>query len=109
MITSFCRSWTISAERLPSSGISHVRSSGLPWLHERLAPPGDLRFEPIQAGRRADEHPLPLRAAPVEVADALRNLDHAEGLSSPAKGPDPLRAGDPEGAAPVALHPGHGI
>src|SRR5947208_1456290 len=82
-----------------------LRSTGIAELHERLAAPGDLGLEPIQAGRGADEHPLPLRAAPVEVADALGNLDHAEVLSFRAEDPDAFGAGDPDGAALVALHP----
>src|SRR2546421_12813689 len=72
MITSFCRSWTISAARFGSilkSAIARLLSA-----HEGLAPPGNFRFEAVEAGRRAHEHPLPVGAAPVQVADGFGDV-----------------------------------
>src|SRR5690242_12427796 len=86
MITSFCRSWTISAVRFGSilkSAISPPSQSA----HERLAPSRDLRLEPVEAVRRADEHPLPVGPAPVVVPDGLGDPHGAEML--------PLRADRP--------------
>src|SRR2546421_3660482 len=86
MITSFCRSWTISAVRFGSivkSAIARLLSA-----HEGFAPSRHLGLEAVEAVRCADEHPLPAGAAPVQVADALRNLDDAEVLTVRAEDPD---------------------
>src|SRR5438132_1077584 len=102
MITSFCRTWTISAVRLGSilkSAIARLLSA-----HERFFAPRDLRLEAVEAVRRADEHPLPVGTAPVVVADGLRDLNGAEMLSVRAEDPDALRPRDPDVAALVALH-----
>src|SRR5215471_2341290 len=65
MITSFCRSWMISAQRLGSS----CRTSSLTdaSLHVVESVAGDLAGDAVDRGRGGDEQPVPVRPAPIEV------------------------------------------
>src|SRR5947209_10350474 len=124
MITSFCMSWISSAVRCGSivkSAISPPMSARtcqaeawheiLPMvrpvvsLHERLAATRDPGHEPVDGRRRRHEHPLPLGPAPVQIADALGDLDDAEVLAAGREDPDACGAGHPDVAAFVRLHP----
>src|SRR5213595_3736858 len=70
MITSFCRSWTISAQRDGSSfSSSFTLDSSLP--HVRLVPGTDLGPDRVERRRRGDEERVPVLAAPRQVADVL--------------------------------------
>src|SRR5690349_11531522 len=106
MITSFCMSWTIRTVRFGSSVKSAISppTSRL-RVHERLAAAGDTGLEAVERRRGRDEHPLPVGAAPVDVPDTLRDLDDAEVLAVRGEDPDALRAGHPDVAALIALHP----
>src|SRR2546426_5265885 len=104
MITSFCKSWMISAELLASSRRTSFSLMYSSSAHERLTPAGHLCLEAVEAGRGADEHPFPVRATPVDVADVLGDSDDAEVLTIRTEHPDALRARYPDVAALVALH-----
>src|SRR5918996_2025007 len=106
MITSFCRSWMISAVRLGSScrdSFSLIGLSSFPDVGQRSR--ADLDLDPVERGRARHEHVLPPGAAPGEVADGLGHLDHAQVLALEADHPDAAGAGHPDVAALVALHP----
>src|SRR6266540_719006 len=106
-ITSFCRSWMISTVPLGSSFSGSVSFSPIvpPLGHERLAASRGLRLEAVETGRRAHEHPAPVSAAPVEVADRLGDLDRAQVLAFGRDHPDACGPRHPEVPELVALHP----
>src|SRR4051794_11360635 len=97
-ITSFCRSWMMSAVR-PGSRFTCSPSV----VGERRG--RHLGVDAVQRRGARDEEGLPVRAAPRQVADVLRDLDDAEVLAVRADHPDALRPGHPDVAALVALHP----
>src|SRR5438309_11703608 len=100
MITSFWRSWMISAADFGS-----IRSIRLLLVHVAEPVAADLHAHAIDRRRGRDVHRLPVVAAPVQVAGALRDLDHAEVLAFGAEDPDAVRAGDVDVAPLVGLHP----
>src|SRR5919204_3127532 len=106
IITSFWRSWTIRTARPGStstcSAISLTLSSS-PHVAEPVA--RHLQPDPVQRRRARQVQVAPVVPAPVEVADVLRHLDHAEQLRLRADHPDAAGAGDVHVAALVALHP----
>src|ERR687888_1682072 len=106
IITSFCKSWTINTARRGStstcSAISLTLSSS-PHVAEPV--PRHLHPDPIQGRRARHVQVVPVVAAPVEVADVLGHLDHAELLRVGADHPHAARAGDVDVAVLVALHP----
>src|SRR5262249_26528834 len=104
VMTSFCRSWMISAVRFGSSCSDAFSAMSSSSPHERLAPRGGLRLEPVETGARADEHRAPAGAAPVEIADGLGDLDDAEVLALCAQHPDAARPRHVDVPALVALH-----
>src|SRR4051812_34700926 len=106
IITSFCMSWMISAARLRSMSTLSF-SLMVPSAHERLAAAAHLGLDAVQGRRRRHEQPAPVGAAPVQVADALRNLDDAEMLALGREDPHTFGPGHPDVAALVALHPVH--
>src|SRR6185436_396600 len=97
-MTSFCRSWMMSAVRARSrlTGLSSVVGK---------AGRGHLRLDAVHGRRRGDEQRPPAGAAPAEVADVLGRLDHAEMLARRVEHPHAAGSGDPDVAALVALHP----
>src|SRR5918994_6589009 len=104
IITSFCRSWMISAQRAGS----RVNASSFIFVllaHVRLAARADLRPDRVQGCRARDEERVPVVAAPGDIARVLRDLHHAEVLAGGGDDPDPAGAGHPDVAALVALHP----
>src|SRR5262249_39844116 len=93
MITSFCMSWMIRAQRLGSS----CRASSLtasPHVGESVA--GDLALEAVHRARGGDEQLAPVRSAPVKVADGLGHLDGADVLALGVEHAHAARAGDPD-------------
>src|SRR4051794_7643480 len=106
MITSFCMSWMISAQR-PGSSCRSSTLMGSPHVGQTVT--GDLARDPVQRGRRGDEQPVPVRPAPVEVADRLGHLDGAELLALRVEHAHAARARDPDVAALVELHPVHEV
>src|SRR5256885_1371724 len=104
IITSFCRSCTTSAARAGSTltcSLSLTASSS-GHVAEPVAP--DLHPDPVKRGRGRHIEIAPVVAAPVEVADVLGHLDHAEVLALRADHPDAARPGDVDVASLVALH-----
>src|SRR5215217_7048133 len=89
MITSFCRSWITSAVR-PASRERTSSLTSSPHVREPVA--GDLAGHAVDRRRRRDEQLVPAGAAPIQVADGLRDLDGADVL--------PLRAEDADAAGP---------
>src|SRR6266511_4355192 len=108
LITSFCRSWTISTAR-PGSTSSRssvslsltVSSSG--HVVEPVA--RHLHPDPVHRRRARDVELGPVVAPPVEVPGVLGHLDHAEVLRLGTDHPDPARPRHVDVAALVALHP----
>src|SRR4051812_9886881 len=101
MITSFWRSWMIIAERFRSS----LRPSSLtesPHVGESVA--GDLAGDAVDRGGRGDEQLVPVRPAPIDVADVLGDLDRADVPAAGIEDADAARPGDPDVAALVELH-----
>src|SRR6266550_1964275 len=95
IITSFCMSWMISAARLRSMlRVSFTASP--PLAHERLAAAAHLGLHAVHGCAGRNEEPVPVRAAPVDVADVL---------AARSEHPHALRARHPDVAALVALHP----
>src|SRR5919206_4807544 len=82
IITSFCRSWTMSTARLGStSTCSAIVSLTFPSSRHVAEPVArDLHPDPVQGRRARHVQVAPVVAAPVEVADVLRHLDHPEQL-----------------------------
>src|SRR5256886_1366872 len=104
IITSFCRSCTTSAARAGSTltcSLSLTASSS-GHVAEPVAP--DLHPDPVKRGRARHIEIAPVVAAPVEIADVLGHLDHAEVLALRADHPDAARPGDVDVASLVALH-----
>src|SRR5919206_3365235 len=102
MITSFCMSWMISAVRWGSSAIWFSLTAASPHVGKAVA--ADLALHAVERRRRGDEQPVPVRAAPVQVADGL---GHLHGADLPAVGVEDAhaaRARDPDVAALVELH-----
>src|SRR2546423_1592691 len=104
-ITSFCRSWTIRAVRRGSASSRSVSLtvSSSPHVAEPVFP--HLHPDPIERRRGRHVEVAPVVAAPVEVADVLRHLDHPEQLGLRADHPRAARARHVDVAALVALHP----
>src|SRR3954451_6898328 len=103
MITSFCMSWMISAVRRGSSATWLSLTAASPHVGKAVA--ADLALHAVERRRRRDEQPVPVRAAPVQVADGLRDLD---GADLPALGVEDAHAAGarhPDVAALVELHP----
>src|SRR6266480_4180328 len=105
IITSFCRSCTTSAARAGSRVICSLSLTASSSRHvaEPVAP--DLYPDPVERGRARHVEIAPVVAAPVEIADVLRHLDHAEVLGLRADHPDAAGPGDVDVASLVALHP----
>src|SRR6266513_677976 len=105
IITSFCRSCTTSAARAGSTLICSLSLTASSSRHvaEPVAP--DLYPDPVERGRARHVEIAPVVAAPVEIADVLRHLDHAEVLGLRADHPDAAGPGDVDVASLVALHP----
>src|SRR5919204_5465078 len=96
MITSFCKSWTIRAARPGSTSTRSVSFSLTVSSSRHVAEPvpRDLHRDAVQRRRARHVQIAPVVAAPVEVADVLRHLDHAEQLRLGADHPDAARPGD---------------
>src|SRR5918912_4400024 len=105
MITSFCRSWMISAERFASRFRLSCSATASSSAHVRETVARDLALDAVERRRAREEQPVPVRAAPVEVADVLWYLDDAEVLALRADHPHAARPGHVDVAALVALHP----
>src|SRR3954453_14884098 len=99
MITSFCMSWMISAVRRGSSATWLSLTSASPHVRKPVA--ADLALHAIHRRRRGDEQQVPARAAPVEVADVLRDHDRPDLLPAGVEHADAARAGHPDVAALV--------
>src|SRR5436190_902415 len=105
MITSFCMSWTTSTAR---RGSTSIRSAI--WLtvtsSRHVAEPvsGDVHPDPVERCRARQVELVPVVAAPVEIADVLRYLDHAEVLGLGTDHPDAAGPRHVDVAALVALH-----
>src|SRR5438105_9724956 len=106
IITSFCRSWTISTAR-PASTSSRSSVSLTVSSSRHVAEPVARRLHPDPVQRRRAGHVElgPVIAAPVEIADVLRHFEHAEVLRLRADHPDAARPGHVDVAVLVALHP----
>src|SRR5215212_255885 len=101
MITSFCRSWMTSAVR-PASRERTSSLTSSPHVREPVA--GDLAGHAVDRRRRRDEQLVPAGAAPIQVADGLRDLDGADVLPLRAEDADAAGPGHPDVAALVELH-----
>src|SRR4051794_22496263 len=100
MITSFWRSWMISADREASS-FRPSSLTGSPHVGESVA--GDLAGDAEERRRRGDEQLVPAGptgwAGPVQVADVLRDLDGPDLLAVRVEHAHAARPGDPDVAA----------
>src|SRR3954469_26065571 len=104
MMTSFCMSWMTSAVREASSRRRSSVASLTRSPHVVESVSGDLALHAVHRGRRRDEQPVPVRAAPVDVAHVLGDVDRPEVAALGADHPDALGAGHVDVAALVELH-----
>src|SRR4051794_3248897 len=98
MITSFWRSWMISADREASS-FRPSSLTGSPHVGESVA--GDLAGDAVERRGRGDEELGPACATPVKVADVLGHLDGADLRAVRVEHAHAAGAGDPDVAALV--------
>ena len=96
-------SWMISAVRVGIERDLVALTGASPHVRELVA--ADLALDAVERGRGRDEQDVPVRAAPVEVADVLGHLDGADLLAVGVEDAHAARAGDPDVAALVELHP----
>src|SRR5690349_21519145 len=103
-ITSFCRSWMISAVFRAASFRSAMTP---PSAHAHIgdAVAAHLQLHAIDRGRAGAIELVPVAPAPVQVAGVLGHADHAEMPAGRREHPDAARPGDVDVAALVALHP----
>src|ERR1700730_877268 len=104
-ITSFWRSWMIRAARPGSTSMRSVSLTVSSSRHVAEPIPRHLHRDSVQRGRARHVQVAPFLAAPVQVADVLRDLDHAEQLGLGADHPDSSGSSDVDVAALVAFHP----
>src|SRR6266850_770976 len=104
-ITSFWRSWMIRAARPGSRSMRSVSLTVSSSRHVAEPIAGHLHRDPVQRGRAGHVQVAPIVAAPVEVADVLRDLDDAQQLCVRTDHPDAAGTRDVDVAVLVALHP----
>ena len=114
-MTSFCRSWMISAQRFGSSCRPSARSSGAGAEdaaggcaclrgHVRLVARPDLGRDRVDRVRRGHEQRAEIGAAPAQIGDQFGHADLAQEIAAHRIDPHAARRRHPDIAVLIAFH-----
>src|SRR5580658_9982357 len=105
LMTSFCRSWMMSAQRRGSrvKVLARAGAAGL-GVHVRLAARPDFGCDAIDGMGGGHEQGAEIGPAPGEIGDLLRRAHFADEIARGRVDPDAAGRGDPHVPALVAFH-----